>query len=277
MRDANIRPMLVNCPECGARLDGSPGDEMVCPACMTPFVVPAAARAVRAFDVQLADGTVLHALGRHALREGIYAGRVDASARVRHEGGRWELIGGYPEFAAIFRLLGADLAPLAGARKLAGWKGASPDKVEMTEPPRFTTDLPAFMQRSAAPPTVAPAAAPPAPRVPDPTASPLSDPTFAFPPPAAPTGTGTAGAPAARSAFGDAGRVATPAPVPAASAPHANALHANAPGNAPAPRAPAGRPAADRAEGPSSAGGVPLWALGAAVVAAVAGLAFWLL
>jgi hypothetical protein len=114
--------MQVSCPECGATLEGSAGANMVCPACMTPFVVPAEPRAVRAFDVQLPDGVVLHGSSRYAIREGIYARRISSAARVRHDGGKWELIGGYPEFAAVFNLLGDDLAPLAGTRKLAGWK-----------------------------------------------------------------------------------------------------------------------------------------------------------
>ncbi|MFN7145362.1 MAG: hypothetical protein ACK4YP_16435 [Myxococcota bacterium] len=113
--------MQVDCPDCGASLAGTPGAEMVCPACMTPFLVPSLARAVRVFDVQPAGDAVLHGLSRHAIREAIYVGRFDASAKVRHDGGKWELIGGYPEFAAVFRLLGGDLAPMAGTRKLAGW------------------------------------------------------------------------------------------------------------------------------------------------------------
>jgi hypothetical protein len=112
--------MQVNCPECSATLDGPPGEEMVCPACMTPFLVPAEdAAVVRAFDVQLADGRVLHNVGRYALREGIYAGRIDREARVRHDGGKWEKIGGYREFAAVFRVLGEELGSLPGTRKLA--------------------------------------------------------------------------------------------------------------------------------------------------------------
>lgn len=135
------RGMWVECPECGAGLEGTSGAENVCPACMTPFLVPASARAVRTFDVQPAGGEpMLHGLSRYAIRESIYLGRLTASARVRPmgRGGRgqpatavgasaaWELIGGYPEFASVFRLLGGDLAPMAGTRKLAGWKQSSP-------------------------------------------------------------------------------------------------------------------------------------------------------
>jgi hypothetical protein len=127
--------MWVDCPECGAGLEGISGAENVCPACMTPFLVPASARAVRAFDVQPPGDSVLHNLSRYAIREAIYVGRFTASARVRpasrEEGAHasavaWELIGGYPEFASVFRLLGGDLAPMAGTRKLAGWKQSGP-------------------------------------------------------------------------------------------------------------------------------------------------------
>jgi hypothetical protein len=123
--------MNVNCPECGASLDGKAGEDMVCPACLTPFVVSQAAEAPTGpVDVQLADGRVLYALNRWAVRESIYVGRIGRDAKVRQEGGAWQLLGGYPEFAAIFRLLGEDLAPLGGARKLA----RSPDHPK-TEPP----------------------------------------------------------------------------------------------------------------------------------------------
>ncbi len=129
--------MWLECPECGAGLEGTSGAEVVCPACMTPFLVPSGAKAVRAFDVQPAGEAVLHDVSRHAIREAIYVGRFTPATKVRHGGGKWELIGGYPEFAAVFRLLGEDLAPMAGTRKLAGWKraGASPDTSSPRLPP----------------------------------------------------------------------------------------------------------------------------------------------
>lgn len=139
---------------------------MVCPACMTPFVVPAQARAVRAFDVQQADGSVLVAMSRHAIREAIYAGRVGSVAKVRHDGGKWELIGGYPEFADVFRLLGEDIGTLSGTRKLAGWKGSG--DAEHTEPPRFTTDLPHFLTEPRTGPLRARAVDAPSPTMPPP-------------------------------------------------------------------------------------------------------------
>jgi hypothetical protein len=168
--------MNVDCPECGARLTGTPGAEMVCPACMTPFLVPTLGRAVRVFDVQPSGDAVVHALPRHAIREAIYTGRLDATTQVRHDGGPWELIGGYPEFAAVFRLLGGDLAPMAGTRKLAGWgRGATgrrpldidePTAPSRTGTPRFTAPPPAVdagaaLHRPPAPPSRAPDAAPP--------------------------------------------------------------------------------------------------------------------
>jgi hypothetical protein len=108
---------------------------MVCPACMTPFLVPSAAKAVRAFDVQPGGDAVTYGMSRYAIREAIYTGALTASARVRHDGGRWELIGGLPEFASVFRLLGGDLAPMAGTRKLAGWKKARAPDSDFTDPP----------------------------------------------------------------------------------------------------------------------------------------------
>ncbi|MFZ5480199.1 MAG: hypothetical protein ACOZNI_25775 [Myxococcota bacterium] len=154
--------MQVNCPECSANLDAAPGSNIVCPACMTPFLVPAAAHAVREFDVMFADNTVAHAMSRHAIREAIYTGRVTATAKVRHDGSRWDMIGGFPEFAAVFRLLGDDLAPLAGTRKLAGWRSNSEAPPPVTPPsPVVTTDLPVL--RSHVPPPALPADAPPPP------------------------------------------------------------------------------------------------------------------
>ena len=61
-------------------------------------------------------------MSRVAIQEAIYVGRLGAAARVRPEGGEWQLIGGYPEFAAVLRVLGGDLAPMPGTRKLAAWK-----------------------------------------------------------------------------------------------------------------------------------------------------------
>jgi hypothetical protein len=93
---------------------------------MTPFLVPAAVQTARRFDVQPAGEAVIHAMSRHAVREAVYTRRFNATTRVRHDGGSWGLIGGYPEFAEVLRLLGDDLSPMAGTRKLAGWGRASP-------------------------------------------------------------------------------------------------------------------------------------------------------
>jgi hypothetical protein len=173
--------MQVSCPECSASLEGAPGSNIVCPACMTPFLVPASAHAVRAFDVMFADGTVAHAMSRHAIREAIYTGRVTAAAKVRHDG-RWDIIGGYHEFAAVFRLLGDDLAPLAGTRKLAGWRTRvdTPSAVPIA-PVASPNDLP--MLRAHLAPPVLPADAPP----PKPAASPAPKPATSPKPTASPT------------------------------------------------------------------------------------------
>lgn len=143
--------MQVKCPECAASVDGEPGAEMVCPACMSPFLVPADGAFVRAFDVQLRDGRVLHAVARHALREAIYAGRIDREARVRRDGGKWELIGGYREFATIFRVLGEDMGTLQGTRKLAGAASDSESRGPRSELPRVGSG-----PRSEAPPVRGP-------------------------------------------------------------------------------------------------------------------------
>jgi hypothetical protein len=87
-----------------------------------------------------ADGTVAHAMSRHAIRESIYTGRVTANAKVRHDGQGWDMIGGYPEFAVVFRLLGDDLAPIAGTRKLAGWKSSA--EFSLPPPPSPPTPPP---------------------------------------------------------------------------------------------------------------------------------------
>lgn len=193
--------MQVDCPDCGASLAGTPGAEMVCPACMTPFLVPSLARAVRAFDVQPAGDAVIHAMSRHAIREAIYVGRFDASARVRHDGGKWELIGGYPEFAAVFRLLGGDLAPMAGTRKLAGWGRGRREGADTAEP-------------TAPKGTVAPGWT----RPPPPAEAPLRSPTLVpgpgrdAPPPPLPAATAPATA-AALAAVADAESSARPVPV----------------------------------------------------------------
>ena len=171
--------MQVSCPECSAAQEGAPGETVVCPACLTPFLVPAEARAVREFDVQHPDGSVTHQVARHAIRETLYTGRIPANAKVRHEDGKWETIGGYPEFAAILRLLGDDLGPLAGTRKLAGWKGSIS---EMSSPlmlppesarPSMVEWPPPFQERPALPP-------PPPRRPPPPPPEPSGVPNWAF-------------------------------------------------------------------------------------------------
>lgn len=75
------------------------------------------------------DSTV-QMLSRYAIREAIYVGRLNAAAKVRPAGGKWELIGGYPEFAGVFRMMGGDLAPMAGTRKLAGWRRSGGERTD---------------------------------------------------------------------------------------------------------------------------------------------------
>lgn len=202
--------MWVDCPECGAGLEGISGAENVCPACMTPFLVPASARAVRAFDVQPAGEAVLHGLSRYAIREAIYVGRFTAAARVRPvgavDGGHaaaatWELMGGYPEFASVFRLLGGDLAPMAGTRKLAGWKqsGAAPAELSSPRLPRLPLETSASvvipaLEAPSAPEDLVPTRAEPLPSASRPSAprSSPARPSPARPPPAVAAGSGAA-------------------------------------------------------------------------------------
>ena len=92
--------------------------------------MPAAEKAVRSFEVMAAGDSTVQLLSRHAIREAIYVGRLNAAARVRPAGGKWELIGGYPEFAGIFRMMGGDLAPMAGTRKLAGWRRSGGERTD---------------------------------------------------------------------------------------------------------------------------------------------------
>jgi hypothetical protein len=158
--------MLVDCPECGASLEGSSGTEAVCPACMTPFLVPTTSRSVSVFDVQPGAGAAPRRMSRYAIREGIYLGQLTPGTRVRHDGGPWELVGGYPEFAVVFRLLGGDLAPMAGTRKLAGWgrpPAAEPSSQRVRPPARFEVTDPVATRPvpAAALPVEAVAPAPP--------------------------------------------------------------------------------------------------------------------
>ncbi len=126
---------------------------------------------MRAFDVQLADGRVLRALGRHAIREGVYAGRIDREARVRHDEGRWERIGGYREFAAIFRVLGEELGSLQGSRKLAGTlPPGEPAPSPRTDPPVAppSSSMPSLSMPSLSMPSLSmPSLAEPSPSAPD--------------------------------------------------------------------------------------------------------------
>ena len=108
---------------------------MVCPACMSAFVAPyvgaapsggSASPVTTRWDVDDggADaGPVWSNASRHRVRAALYDGSLGAGARVRPAGvgatDAWALVGSVPEFAVVLGLLGGDLAPLAGARKLA--------------------------------------------------------------------------------------------------------------------------------------------------------------
>lgn len=154
--------MKVTCPECATALDGEPGVEMVCPACMAAFSPPKLSRRtsafdvpvaepraaprpplapppkklgslagseVRSWDVQLIDGATLQRLSRYAIREQVYLGLLPNTARVRRVGDDWESIGRISEFAAIFRLLGVETVPTGATRKIAAWKGEEDEKL----------------------------------------------------------------------------------------------------------------------------------------------------
>ncbi len=73
---------------------------------------------------ELGDGRFLGpSASRHRVRAALYDGSLGAGARVRPAGRAmadpWSLVGSVPEFAVVLGLRGGDLAPLAGARKLA--------------------------------------------------------------------------------------------------------------------------------------------------------------
>jgi hypothetical protein len=116
---------------------------------MTPFLVPAERRESNVFDVQNGEVPVRHGMTRAAIREAIYVGKLGAAARVRLEGGEWQLIGGYPEFAAVLRVLGGDLAPMPGTRKLGSWKredttdaASAPSRTTLPKTPSATQEPP---------------------------------------------------------------------------------------------------------------------------------------
>lgn len=118
--------MRVACPDCTTPIEASPGDEVVCPACMTRFAVPDSAQVPRRFDIHLPDGTVLPRLSVFAVREAIYVGRVPISARMRPDVGTDDLLAvyNYPPFGQVFSLLGIEPPTSAGTRRIAGWQGS---------------------------------------------------------------------------------------------------------------------------------------------------------
>ncbi len=156
--------MNVTCPECASVVDGEPGAEMVCPACMSMFTPPRQVQgrsnldvpeersetrqrgrrnteprrpsrppgpASRSWEVQLVDGSVQRGLSRYSIREEVYLGHLPNTSRVRRNDGEWEAIGRIPEFAQIFHLLGTEPVPGPVNRKIAGWR---PDDVANPPP-----------------------------------------------------------------------------------------------------------------------------------------------
>ena len=133
--------MRVACPDCTNPIEASPGEEVVCPACMTRFEAPSSSQMPHRFDVLLPDGTVIPRQSMYALREAIYAGNVPITARVRPDVGSDELmpIYGYPWFAQIYALLGVEPPANAGTRRIAGWQGVRKEggtKKQVRPPPK---------------------------------------------------------------------------------------------------------------------------------------------
>lgn len=118
--------MRVACPDCTTPIEANPGEEVVCPACMTRFAAPDSAQVPRRFDVHLPDGSVLARLSVFAVREAIYTGRIPIAAKMRPDVGGDELLSvyNYPPFGQVFGLLGIEPATSSGTRKIAGWQGA---------------------------------------------------------------------------------------------------------------------------------------------------------
>ncbi len=124
--------MRVACPDCTNPLEANPGEEVVCPACFTRFEAPSAAQVPHRFDVYFPDGTVLPRQSMYAVREGIYAGRIPITSRLRPDVGAEELVPvyGFPWFAQIYALLGVEPPASAGTRRIAGWQGIRKGKAE---------------------------------------------------------------------------------------------------------------------------------------------------
>lgn len=117
--------MSTPCPSCGAAVQASEGDKLVCPACLTEFSV-GASRVYPWWDVLLIDGTRTEGLGRYSVRERVYTQRIPINARVRPTGeSEWVGIHEVPEFMRIYTLLGVEAPLQAGVRRIAGWRGAS--------------------------------------------------------------------------------------------------------------------------------------------------------
>ncbi len=104
---------------------------------MAAFVAPyvgggdASSSGMMRWDVEADVGEAAPAwsnASRHRVRAALYDGTLGAGARVRPAGGAasegWSLVGSVPEFAVVLGLRGGDLAPLAGARKLAQVAGS---------------------------------------------------------------------------------------------------------------------------------------------------------
>lgn len=117
--------MSTACPSCGAAVQASEGDKLVCPACLTEFSV-GAGRVYPWWDVLLIDGTRTEGLGRYAVRERVYTQRIPINARVRPTGeSEWVGIHEVPDFMRIYTLLGVEAPLQAGVRRIAGWRGAN--------------------------------------------------------------------------------------------------------------------------------------------------------
>lgn len=118
--------MTAICPECGAKQEGEPGQSLLCPACMGSFVVPLVMRAPTHFDVRMPDGTMWEEASRVSIREAIYCNRIPIGSRLRAPeiaDGAWQPVYTWPEFFAVFHLLGVEPPVASGTRRLAGWRG----------------------------------------------------------------------------------------------------------------------------------------------------------
>ncbi len=121
--------MTAVCPECGNKQDGEQGASLLCPACMTSFVVPVMFRTPTHFDLAFPDGTKRENLSRIEIREFIYCLRVPVGSRIRAPelaDGAWQPIYTWPDFLAVFQLLGIEPPMASGTRRLQGWKGTAP-------------------------------------------------------------------------------------------------------------------------------------------------------